>query len=137
MKKLEDIPKKRAFQAPDGYFDSLPARIRSRIDAGKPEVRPVFFLRYRLQYALPAILLLAVGLLWFAQPPDSVAETLATIETEQLVAYLEDTGISTEELLNHLEFSPGEVEEIETEAYSLDLTEEELNTLLDLDTLRP
>jgi hypothetical protein len=37
MKRISDIPKKENFKAPDGYFDELPDKLRTRIEAGKEE----------------------------------------------------------------------------------------------------
>jgi hypothetical protein len=84
MARLEDIPKKQSLKVPDGYFEALPMRIQARIEGQKSAERPAFsFGKLALRYALPV---LAVG----------VAE---------LVAFLEDEGITTEDLLEQATLS--------------------------------
>ncbi|HEY0744615.1 MAG TPA: hypothetical protein VGD40_24275 [Chryseosolibacter sp.] len=134
--KLEDIPKKPIFNVPDGYFDQLPNKIQARI-SGNEKPKPSFVLQYRLQYVIPAVLVLVIGLLWlFAPAASNDAESiLASVESEQLVAYLNESELTTEELLEDVDFSTSEVEAIESEVYELELEEELIDGLLeDLDT---
>jgi hypothetical protein len=104
MAHLEDIPKKQAFQVPDRYFDNLPMRIQSRIDNQKPvEAVKFSYGKLALRFSFP---LLAVGivsvLLWNnrAGSSDPLA-ALNYVATPELVAFLEDEGITTEDLLEH------------------------------------
>ena len=121
--KLEDIPKKEIFNVPDGYFDTLPSKIQSRIDAGSSSSQEAFVFRYKLQYVIPFLALLAVGIFWMSKngaSPD--AETiLASIETEDLIAYLNESEVATDEVLDHIEFNSTDLDEIETEVYELQL----------------
>ena len=70
MKKLEDIPKKNVFEVPDGYFDRLPGIIQARVSQEKPS-----FVWYSwpvaLRYALPVLLMMAVGIFWYTSNPYS------------------------------------------------------------------
>lgn len=45
MRKLDDIPKKVNFKAPDGYFDSFQERLRKRLDTEK---EPSYIKTFRL-----------------------------------------------------------------------------------------
>src|SRR5687768_8464651 len=135
MKKLEDIPKKEIFNVPNGYFEGLPAKIQARIESKDPVREASFVFRYKLQYALPVIAMLAVGIYWFsaASQPQDVESLLASVQTEDLIAYLNESDITTEDLIQQGEFNSTDLEEIETEVYDLNLNEEELDDLGDLD----
>lgn len=132
--KLEDLPKKEIFDVPEGYFEKLPGVIQARIAERKQQTtsRPV--LRYAFQYALPLVIIGAIGLIWFeksSSKPSSIEITLAEIQTEDLITYLDDTDMSTDELLEHASLDAADVEEIEHEVYSLGLDDETLDILTD------
>jgi hypothetical protein len=137
MKKLDDIPKNHPFKVPDGYFDRLPGIIQARI-AEKSEIkesRPYF--RYALQYALPAIALVIVAVIYLVpRTPETVESMLATVSTEEIVAYLEESEITADELLESMDLNAENVEAIESELYlnlddleNLNELESELNNL--------
>lgn len=134
MSKLEDIPKKVIFNVPEDYFDKLPSKIQSRIASpADRRLRPVF--RYTLQYALPLILTVAI-LFFYIKPEPDAASILATVDTEDLINYLQESGLTTEDLIENIDFNSGDLEAIENEVYDLELpdlrNEEidvELNTL--------
>lgn len=134
MKKLEDIPKKVIFNVPDGYFESLPAKIQARIETGRVK-ESSFVFRYKLQYALPVVALLVVGIYWFAESsqPRDVESLLASVQTEDLVAYLNESDITTDDLIEGVEFNSTDLEEIESEVYDLHFGDEELD--IDLEDL--
>jgi hypothetical protein len=135
MKKLEDIPKNHPFKVPEGYFDSLPGIIQARV-AEKFEVKEAKpYFRYALQYALPVVVLAIVAVIYlFPTNPQDVDTMLASVSTEELVAYLEQSDITTEELLNEMDLDSESVEAIESEVYFNDI--ENLDELdLDLDNL--
>lgn len=125
MKKLEEIPKKEIFKVPEGYFEELPAKIQARIESKNPAKETSFIFEYRLQYAIPVIALLAVGIYWFSisSQPRDVETLLASVETEDLVAYLNESDLTTEDLLEHVEFNSTDAEEIENEVYDLNFDE--------------
>ena len=135
--KLEDIPKKEIFRVPEGYFDGLPSKIQARIDAQETGHQESFVFRFKLQYALPLLTLLALGILWFSRydQPKDAESLLASVETEDLIAYLNESEITTEDLLNHVEFNSLDLEEIETEVYELPLDSELDIEELDLDNI--
>lgn len=118
MKKLEDIPKKHPFNAPEDYFDRLPGMIQARIEkeSGVKEARPYF--RYALQYALPVIVLAIVAVIYLVpQKSQDVDTMLASVSTEELVAYLEQSELTTDELLDSWELDAISIEAIESEVY--------------------
>jgi len=118
MKKLEDIPKKHPFNVPEDYFDRLPGMIQARIEkeSGVKEEKPYF--RYALQYALPVIVLAIVAVIYLVpQKSQDVDTLLASVSTEELVAYLEQSELTTDELLENWELNDESVEAIESEVY--------------------
>ena len=137
MKKLENIPKKNIYQVPDGYFDKLPMKIQARIETGSPKKQEQYYLRHALQYALPSVVLMVVAFLVFRpETKPEVNTLLSSVSTEQLIAYLEDSNLTTEELLDNFEFDAWSVEGIEQEVYKpfefdsieLDLLTDEFET---------
>src|SRR6218665_3171613 len=127
--KLEDIPKKDIFDVPEGYFEKLPGVIQARV--AKPSRQPSF--RLTLAYALPVVAVLAFGIYWFigTEHPASVETALMEIPTQELVAYLTSTEMSTDELLDAAMLDSDDASEIENEVYQFDLNDEHANTLLE------
>ena len=131
MKKLEDIPKKEIFTVPEGYFDKLPGIIQSRVATREKSAIPVFQMAFR--YALP-VLIIGVAVFWFMKPGSdakSAEGILAGIETTDLIAYLEETDLSTDELLDHVVLDGLDAEEIESEVYTFDLSDTDVDAVLD------
>ena len=133
MKKLEEIPKKEVFKVPEGYFENLPGIIQARVaqENKAREVRPVF--TYALRYALPAIFLFAVGIFWFTRPDQTpTAESiLASIQTEDLVAYLEEGDLTTDELLEEVSLSVEDAQQIEGAVYEQEWSDASVEDILD------
>jgi hypothetical protein len=128
MKKLEDIPKNNPFSVPDGYFDKLPGIIQARISASTPEKQARPYFRYALQYAIPVIALIIVALIYLApKESENYNDILATVSTEQLAAYLADSDITTEDILESGELDDESAEAIEAEVYFNDIDLEDLS----------
>jgi hypothetical protein len=132
MKKLENIPKKDIFNVPDSYFDTLPGKIQARISEARPAHERSFFFRYKLQYALPVVVLLVIGTYWLAGTNNtSDAESLlASVQTADLMAYLGESDLTTEDILETVEFNTSDLQEIESEVYELDLNSLQLEDVL-------
>jgi|SRR5688572_319752 len=131
MKRLEDIPKKQIFEVPDGYFEKLPAIIQTRVsEQGKEKSRWSYPSSLRL--ALPALILLIVGFFWFNQfQSDLNAENiLASIETEDLMAYLSEADVSTDELLESVTLDAQDVMSIEESVYEFQVSDSEYEDIL-------
>lgn len=130
--KLEDIPKKPIFNVPDGYFDQLPEKVQARIAAGRKS-ETSFVFQYKLQYIIPILLVLVVGGIWFTRPqPGTDAESiLASVETEYLIAYLNESELTTEDVLDEVDFSSSDIQDIEMEVYQLQLDDEVFDDVLD------
>ncbi|MBL0744403.1 hypothetical protein [Chryseolinea lacunae] len=132
MKKLEDIPKKEVFEVPDGYFDKLPGIIHARVSKpGAAMATPGW--AYGLRYALPAVVLFAAGIFWYTRPGTDLSPEglLAAVQTEELVAYLNDTDVSTDELLEDAQLDGIDASEIEGDVYGLNIPDDDLTIILD------
>ncbi len=132
MKKLEDIPKKEIFTAPEGYFDKLPGVIQARINApmsARNEVSMVW-----IRFAIPAmVIVIAAFIFWMNQKTltPEVDQLLATIQTADLITYLEDYEFTTDELLESVEFNELDIEEVEEMVYVIDTLDIDLTDFLE------
>jgi hypothetical protein len=119
MKRLDEIPKKSLFEAPEGYFEKLPGRIQARIPIAigtKPEPE-VAWGRLVLRYTLPVVIIAtAVIFVINREPIRSPEEVIATLESEQLVAYLEETDLNVDDLLDAIPLDGAEVDMLEVDA---------------------
>jgi hypothetical protein len=134
MKKLEDIPKKEIFSVPDGYFERLPSILQSRLaEHHQPswKTSPVF--RYSVRFAIPVLVLLAAGIFWYTrQLGGTDAEMiLASVETEDLMVYLQESDLSTEELMDHLPLDADDADDIQDAVYELNFGDNELEEIID------
>lgn len=128
MKKLEDIPKNNPFSVPDGYFDKLPGIIQARIAEGSAQKEPRPYFQYALRVALPLAALVVIAILYFTPSPrDNYNEILASVDTEQLTAYLEESDITVDELLDAADLDEESAEAIEAEVYFNDIDLENLS----------
>jgi hypothetical protein len=127
MKKLEDIPKQNIFEVPEGYFDKLPSVIQARI--AKPE--PAFWQLPVFKYALSIASLFLVGIIWWnSQTVSSLEDQLNQIQTEQLLAYLENSEIPVEYLMDEETLSETDLNELEETIYSsIPISESELDQI--------
>lgn len=129
MKKLEDIPKKNIFEVPEGYFEKLPGIIQARVV--KPE--PVRIWVTSLKYALPVLAIMAFGIFWFSGNSEkSFDEQLASIQTEQLIAYLNDADLQIDDLSETVGWNEFDLMELENKVYAtFEITDDDLDLLLD------
>lgn len=131
MKKLEDIPKKEIFTVPDGYFERLPGTIQSRVTTSKAESS--VYLKVALRYALPALLVGTIAWFWITSsgPQPTAEDLVAEIATEDLIAYINESDLTTEEILNSVTLNNSDADAIQSSAYELDLSEESMESILD------
>ena len=107
--KLEDINKENVFKVPENYFEELPGRLEKRIKEEKsPESIPVFTIQNVLKMAAAAVFIIfaIVGIRQLGnQKLSAPLDILASITTGELVAYLEYSDISTDDLLTTIDWS--------------------------------
>jgi len=111
MKKLDDIPKKNIFEVPDGYFDRLPMKIQAKVEThGATRAIPVWNLAVR--YAL-LIVIVGFALVYFFRPKShQTEELLAEVSNEHLIAYLSESEISLNELLEMANFNESDADSL-------------------------
>ncbi len=128
MKKLEDISKENIFKVPEGYFEKLPGIIQARV--AKPEPRVWFAPAFK--FALPVVALILAVTVWFTSRQGvSLEDQLNEIQTEQLMAYLEETDLSADLITDEINWSEEDLIELEEKVISsmepIDITEEDLS----------
>jgi hypothetical protein len=133
MKKLEDIPKKQIFEVPEGYFEKLPGIIQSRVATEHKETSLWGARSLRLQYVLPAVVLIAAGIFWFTQSPSDLTteNILASVQTQDLVTYLGEADFTTEELLDDADLDAEDARQIEGTVYEFSLDDSALEEIID------
>ncbi|HMJ68115.1 MAG TPA: hypothetical protein VK508_04435 [Cyclobacteriaceae bacterium] len=119
MKKLEDIPKKNIYEVPDGYFDQLPTVIQARMAKETGRTPLAVALRFSLKYALPVIVLVITGILWF-RPAPSVQMQLSEIDASQVALYLDNSyAADIDQTDNHdNDWTEAELDELADDVYS-------------------
>ena len=133
MKKLDDIPKKNPFEAPEGYFDRLPGIIQARVAEVKQEPQWIPYLRVSLRYALPA-LLIGVATFFFVRDPQvrSAEELIASVDSANLIAYLEESDLSSDDLLDIVTLNQEDIESIQTRSIDeIKVNDEDVDYLSD------
>lgn len=124
MKKLEDIPKKNIFEVPDGYFEKLPGVIQSRVTNRERKSMPAF--NFALRFAVPVLVAMAIAAVFWLSRAETNANAqsiLASVQTEDLVAYLSETDFTTDELLDYVELDGEDVSQIEESVYEFQLND--------------
>lgn len=125
MKRLEDIPKNNPFSVPDGYFEKLPGVIQARIEAGTVK-KPVPYVRYAFQYAMPVVALIIVAIIYLSPKSggNNYDDILSSVSTEQLAAYLADSDLTTDEIVDAGALDEESAEAIEAEVFdNIDLND--------------
>jgi hypothetical protein len=132
MKKLEEIPKKDIYDVPEGYFETLPGVVHARVrDSANNKAFPVF--ANALKYAMAASIIAIAAIFWFRKSPspESPEAMLARVETADLVAYLNDSELTTDELMDDVALLPEHADSIENEVYNFDLIRDNVSDVLD------
>ena len=114
MKKLEDIPKSNGFEAPEGYFDRLPGIIQARVTKEQLEPAGMPFLRYGLRIAVPILAIVAAAFFYrYDTRAQSAEELIASIDSAALAAYLGETDLSADDLLETITLDANELQAIQ------------------------
>jgi hypothetical protein len=125
MGKLDEISRKGIFDTPENYFKELPSRIHTRITAKHAQEAGALRLVWRL--SLPLLLLVAVSIYYFlSRPSDGASSILATVQTYELVQFLDESELPTDDLIETAQFTVEDVSEIEKEVYNYNVDEYQL-----------
>jgi hypothetical protein len=103
---LEDINKENIFKVPDQYFEEFPDHLQDRIrDESIKRDGKLISLPSFLKVAVAASLLVLITFVLFLLKNDnpSVDQLLAGVPTESLIAYLEESDMSVDELIETID----------------------------------
>ncbi len=129
--KLDELQRTQPFRVPDGYFDKLPTIIQARV--AQPAKTPAFAWPAALRIALP-VLALAMMLAYFGLKMTSaevnVQAMIDEVPTEELVSYLAESDITTDELLSLIDISELDIDGMFEENIQL-LDDAEWDEILD------
>ncbi len=135
--KLEEIKKENVFHVPDGYFESLPLRIQSRLGNEEP-ARISLWKKYHLKLLIPSLsvatLLIIIFSVYFIPGKQASPEKLISeVPTQALISYLENSDITEDELLDNMNsstMSGNFFDENDLDILTPDLSPNDLNGLL-------
>lgn len=130
---LEDLPKKQVYEVPDGYFDKLPSVIQAKAVDSKKSSSTVFNWSLAWRYAMPIValvLMVTYFTLRIKKQDIDVEAMIGDVPTEELVAYLTESDITTEELLSIIDIDELDVDGMINENIEL-LNDNEWDELLD------
>ncbi len=110
MKKyrLDDINKGRVFtEPPEGYFDKLPGIIQAKTaNKGSEKAKTYWIGALRLIPAAAAVVLILFYTgIFEANQVNDVDELLAQVSTEDIIDYLGSVDLTTEEILEEVDFN--------------------------------
>ncbi|MEM7549746.1 MAG: hypothetical protein AAF363_08730 [Bacteroidota bacterium] len=118
---IESLKKSNIHRTPDGYFEDLPVRVMSKVEEQKPKT---WFLEIPtfVRWPVAAIPAMAVLIFFIFNDNNELTneELLASIETEDLIAYLESSDLSTDELIDFSQMNNLEMEFDHSDADLLD-----------------
>ena len=136
---LDGFKEEDLFKVPDGYFDKLEDEILSKTvelnaEVSSTKVIPLFSKQVRLSIAAAILLLMSVGIVWtnfYSSPAESidVEAMISEISSEDLVAFLDESDITTDELLAQLDLNEVNLIE-EGEGFGL-IEDDELDEILE------
>ncbi|MEO1050702.1 MAG: hypothetical protein AAFX87_08745 [Bacteroidota bacterium] len=138
--KLDDIEKKQIYEVPDGYFDKLPGIIQARVTEKQTSRVGMPKLGYGLRLAIPIIVAIAIAVYVFLNSnsvgePTDIEGLISQVSTEELIEYIQLSDISTDELIeeigDEIDWTLGTEEDIDLQLIDEDISEEELEELLD------
>lgn len=112
MKKLEDIGKKEIFTVPDKYFDELPGIIQARISPA-PQRQIAYGWKWAVAVSMACLLVAGIFVFWPTTQQQSPDQILAAVPTQDLILYITNSDITTEELLDYLDLAADDISGIE------------------------
>ena len=132
--KLEDIDKKNIYKVPERYFDELPMKIQAKIE--KQSATREHALNWNLWWkiAVPAMAVVLFFVLIKTPEtarPQTPEELLAQVSANDVIAYLELTDISTDEILEEIDIAAIEMDFAEDPIMGLQFEDDDIELLLD------
>tara|TARA_R110000868_G_scaffold285803_1_gene546281 strand:- start:105 stop:683 length:579 start_codon:yes stop_codon:yes gene_type:complete len=134
-----DTSKKLPFEVPERYFEQLPSVIQNKTLESKKSKEVSFgFGRQHVKWVLipAAIAIFIVGRIFLfteSVETSNTEELIAQVSSQDLIAYLEMSDLSTDEIINTVNFEEMDLEFENTESDMLDelnFSDEEMDDLL-------
>ncbi len=133
--KLDSIEKRNVYKVPDRYFDELQANIQAKVVEKKPFYKlPAFNLGLKLAIPTAFVIMFMIYSDFFKSEQLSVGSfdtILSEVTTEDLVAYLEDSDLSTQEIIDNVSFDDVILENEIDILNSDDLDDIDINEMID------
>jgi len=135
--KLEDIDRKRVLvDPPEGYFDRLPGVIQAKTahKSSRSAGKSVWIWTLRLVPAAAVLILIALysGVLSFQTAEPDFEQMLAEVSAEEIIRYLEESDLSSEEILQEVDLNALSMEFEESDDVLMEALDIEDETLLEL-----
>lgn len=111
--KLKDIEKRNIHTVPEGYFQQLSQNIQAEaLKSGKTSKRYSPGFAVALRCALPVVFLIAI-ILYFEHSNNTSENILpeallAQVSSEEIINYLADSEMSTDDILNNINLTEAE-----------------------------
>ena len=132
--KLDSIEKRNVYTVPDRYFEELQANIQAKIVEKKQFYQlPAFNLGLKLAIPTAFVVMFMIYSGFFKSeqlPVGNLDAMLSEVTTADLVAYLEDSDISTQEIIDNASFDDITLEN-ETDIINSDLDDADINEMID------
>ena len=101
--RLDQIDKKNIFEVPEGYFDKLPMAIQERVaQQQKVVVFPAFAISLKFAFPVLFVTIATVFVYQNLSRTTSPEQSLKDVNTETLVAYLNESEITEDEILESI-----------------------------------
>ncbi|HNP17089.1 MAG TPA: hypothetical protein PKL31_01540 [Fulvivirga sp.] len=120
---------KNIYKVPEGYFDQLPDKIIARVEAQKSnkKIRPLYAV---VSAVAASLLILAMVIFNDTSQPVSAEELLSTVSTADLIDYLAESDINTEDIINEVDWTENNFEFDELDYIENNMTEEDLDQIM-------
>lgn len=132
---LEKLDKKQVFSVPNNYFESLPSIIQNKA-IGSTRKKLYWQRSGALKIALPLVLIVLIAGFWAyklqsvnVNSDANIAAMLDEVSSTELVAYIEETDMTTDEILSIVSFDNEQLNDL---TYGIDdLSDEDLDVIID------
>jgi len=135
--KLDELKKESPFKVPERYFVELPSEIQVKVTADqKPQPSWVVQPTFRWAAMAASVLVLAVYFSVFYTNTDDLNEAeslIAQVEMEDLIAYIETSEITTDDLISGVNLEGVYFDDLESEEMLLE--DIEINELESIDLM--
>ncbi len=126
---------KEVFKVPENYFDEFQARMSDLTGESSAEQFSTNtnkgLASLKLAYAIPAFMVILVTAYLFFFNPEAETDLLAAVSTEDLIDYLEEDGVTEEELISYLDYDTEELEIYSNGGLLEEIDDAELDNLSD------